>query len=152
MLNIVLNIIGIILIIYALTIIKKDEKRIRRINDGNLEPETLHKQIDEFSDVLQRKEKEIDNKNKIKNIESIEIFSELNDSLEHKNKTKLNNNLIEETGYSSIIKNAKIDTRKTNYNNEKIIELKEMGYSNEDIAKRTKRSVREIEVILKIYV
>lgn len=153
MLNILLNIIGIVIIFYALILIKKDREGIKDLEEDSFIVENILEEDNNFSAILDEKTKMVDGKN-FREEDKITsgVFYEPSKPVNDKKKLKLNEKTIEEVGYGGIIKDAKTKKMKTTSNNERIIEMKNLGYSKEEIAKKTGRSIREIEVIFKMYV
>lgn len=136
MLNITLNIIGIILIIYSIFVIKKDidfkdmeenkSKEIKNINPDNSKGEFYQKNFDKI--VYQKIQK--------KEIEDKEIKKE---------------GYINE--YDNIIIKEEIISEANQINplHKKITELKNIGLDNYEIAKKLGKGIREIEIIIKVY-
>ncbi len=139
MLSLILNIVGIILIIYAIFVIKKDmslkkkeEREIKEKKEENIEAynpvEKLAQEFDqeEFDKIFYQKLKNTD--------------------LEKKPIEK-------DTNYEKLIIKEDVLSEENNINplHKKIIELKSIGLSNEEIARKLGRGIREIDIILKIY-
>lgn len=146
MLNIILNISGIIIIFYSIITIKNEMKRVNKTKDTYEEVEHgfPEDKFEEFSEILERKEEEIDTEKNIEKNQDFNISLAKNmDNLESESD-------IEYVEYTGIIKDARGNS-KINYSNNEILELKKKGYKNIDIARKTGRSIREIEVILKLY-
>lgn len=146
MLNIILNIAGIIIIFYSIITIKNEMKRVNKTKDTYEEVEHgfPEDKFEEFSEILERKEEEIDTEKNIEKNQDFNISLAKNmDNLESESD-------IEYVEYTGIIKDARGNS-KINYSNNEILELKKKGYENIDIARKTGRSIREIEVILKLY-
>lgn len=146
MLNIILNIIGLIIIFYAIIIIKNEKKRTNGIKKDSerVEYDLSEDRLEEFSQILEKKEEQRKsektfkndnglNTGLIKNIEKIEF-----------------SNSIEDSQYKGIVKDIRVNN-KASYSNIEILELSKKGYEKIEIAKKTGRSIREIEVILKLY-
>ena len=146
MLNIVLNIIGIIIIFYSIITLKSEKKRVDEIKNTSekVEHDFLEDKFEKFSKILERKEEKIDTEKNIEENQDFNISLTKNmDNLENKSE-------IEYVGYTGIVKDAR-GTSRVNYSNNEILELKKKGYEKIDIARKTGRSIREIEVILKLY-
>ncbi len=146
MLNIVLNIIGIIIIFYSIITLKSEKKRVDEIKNTSekVEHDFPEDKLEKFSKILERKEEKIDIEKNIEENQDFNISLTKNmDNLENKSE-------IEYVGYTSIVKDAR-GTSRVNYSNNEILELKKKGYEKIDIARKTGRSIREIEVILKLY-
>lgn len=146
MLNIVLNIIGIIIIFYSIITLKSEKKRVDEIKNTSekVEHDFPVDKFEKFSKILERKEEKIDIEKNIEENQDFNISLTKNmDNLENKSE-------IEYVGYTSIVKDAR-GTSRVNYSNNEILELKKKGYEKIDIARKTGRSIREIEVILKLY-
>lgn len=132
MLNILLNIIGIILVLYSIIIIKKDNQV--KLTDNKTFKEDIDKNnYYEF------------------NNETSEDFDLLMDS---KVQSKLENDQLQiNNTVTPIIKNQMINSLDDNMNplHKKIMELKSIGLDNSEIAKKMGKGVREIDIILNIY-
>lgn len=134
MLNIILNIIGLILIAFSICVIGKNTRKQKElVNDLKTIEDKLkeyHRFTEEiagsFDDIIKYKLDTIDTK--IDNTLDNKI---LRDEDEKSNETDETLNL------SSI--------------HTKVIELKKIGLTNEEIAKKLNKGVREIEIILKMY-
>lgn len=132
MLNILLNIIGIILVLYSIIIIKKDNQV--KLTDNKIFKEDIDKNnYYEF------------------NNETSEDFDLLMDS---KVQSKLENDQLQiNNTVTPIIKSQMINSLDDNMNplHKKIMELKSIGLDNSEIAKKMGKGVREIDIILNIY-
>lgn len=132
MLNILLNIIGIILVLYSIIIIKKDNQV--KLTDNKTFKEDIDKNnYYEF------------------NNETSEDFNLLMDS---KVQSKLENDQLQiNNTVTPIIKSQMINSLDDNMNplHKKIMELKSIGLDNSEIAKKMGKGVREIDIILNIY-
>lgn len=139
--SIILNIIGSLLIVFSLIYIKK---YIKKEEDIYLEINTLYDDIRYYYD-------------------SIENFNDIvNDSLNEIKEIQsenLKNNYVEinKLKNTDIVKNnLDIKTKKPNKENSetdihiKIYELKKLGVSNKEIAKKLNKGVREVEIITRM--
>ncbi|MBU5426560.1 hypothetical protein KQI41_09105 [Tissierella pigra] len=140
MLNIILNIIGLILVIFSIYLIFKDirkqNKLVNNLDSIENKLKEYYKLTEEiagnFDDIIEYKLDAIDNKINNKILKDIK-----NKDIEDKN-IKVEDN--ESNEISNIIPIHK-----------KVIELKEIGLTKEEIAKKLNKGIREIEIILKIY-
>lgn len=140
MLSIVLNIIGIILVLYSIYVINRDISKKKILEDElNLVEERVKEYykltediVEDFDDIMESKLEMIDR-----------------DKAAENNKQLIPENIMEK----SIVN----DNRKTNDKEssnsiyEKIIELKTIGLTNEEIAKKLNKGIREVEIVLKMY-
>lgn len=141
MLSLFLNIIGIALILYSIYIIKKD------IGKVDLSEEVLSESHKRELDYYQASE------------ESIDQFDDVMDAKIQITKIKesqIQKNLEKDEIHddSSVIIKEKEIVSQDDYGNplhKKIIELKSIGLTNEDIAKKLAKGVREIDIILRMY-
>lgn len=158
MLNIVLNVLGIILILYAVISLKKSNRQEDFVFDKKeMKSEDV---FYDFKEILEEKAKEVELEErqameKEEEAYEVEISQIDEDILRNLNKNiKLNKykeyNDLKPRG---LVREVKKEARKENLSpkNQKIIDLYEIGLAKEEIAKQVSRSVREIEVILKIY-
>ncbi|MCR2042742.1 DUF6115 domain-containing protein [Anaerosalibacter massiliensis] len=134
MIYIVLLFIGIILVIisfiYILKIEKEKDEKYNYIEEMYLE---IKKYNNKSMEIMEEFEELVDLS--ISNIEN---------TLEDKNKEKQSisnkkNNLFESKNY--LTEKSQID---------KILELKKIGLTNEEIAKKLNKGIREIDIILKV--
>ncbi len=132
MLNVLLNIIGITLVLYSIFIIKKDISMNKNDEEEIITNEYLEKEID-IKDYYEFKD------------EIVEDFDLLMDS-------KVQLSKIEDKEIP-IVQDQKTNLKddKINPLHKNIMELQSIGLSNEEIAKKMGRGVREIDIILKIY-
>lgn len=140
MLNIILNIVGLILIIYAIITIRKDiSKEASEINDLCI----IENRVKEYYSLTEKNIKSfheiIDDKLDIINDENIEDQIE---EISHLNPIEID----------SLIDNN-LGNKELNLNplHSKILELSSIGLTNDEIAKRLNKGKREIEIILKLY-
>lgn len=140
MLSIVLNLIGIILVLYAVYVINKDISNKKDLTDDlNLVAEKVKEYdqltediIEDFDGIMESKLDIIDNKKIVDNKKQV-----------------IPENLI---GKSIINDNRKINYEESlNSFHENIIELKTIGLTNEEIAKKLNKGIREVEIVLKMY-
>lgn len=138
MLNIILNTVGIVLIIYSIYIIKKDtNKENNVINELDL----IEGRVQEYYNLTE---------------EIIENFDEIIDSkLDMLNKDNKNLSKFQPSNENNLVNslinpvNSNIDS--VNYFHKKIIELNSIGLTKEEIAKKLNKGIREIDMVLKIY-
>lgn len=140
MINIALNIIGLILIIYSIFIIRKDFlTRETAINDLSSMEERMKEHynlteeiVEEFDEIIHSKLEKIYKENdKFHNNKLYNLNINENNSIDKDNLNNTNANL--------------------NLFHNKIIELRKIGLTNEEIAKKLNKGIREIEIILKMY-
>lgn len=137
MLSITLNVIGIVLIIYSVYIIKKDFLRERiKFEESNIVKETMENNHNSTSKITSDFNKLIDYKIKETNYEAKRDI----DLPEMKNisDSNLNTNDIEVN-------------KEINPMYEKVIDLLKIGLTKEEIAKKTNKGIREVEIIIKMY-
>lgn len=141
MLNIILNIIGISLIIYSIYIIKKD------IKDNKYRSEELYsiekntrKYYEDTEDIVSSFDKLVDLK-----LDTIK-------SEEHRfqNKDQIYED-SEETKFEKDINQSQIKNLNLNKESSKIIELVNLGLTSEEIAKKLKKGVREVDIVIKMH-
>lgn len=138
MLNIILNTVGIVLIIYSIYIIKKDtNKENNVINELDL----IEGRVQEYYNLTE---------------EIIENFDGIIDSkLDMLNKDNKNLSKIHPSNENNLVNslinpvNSNIDPVNSFHN--KIIELNSVGLTKEEIAKKLNKGIREIDMVLKIY-
>lgn len=163
---IILNGIGIIFIIYAIYFIKKENKNIPKIEeiketskvveDLILIEERVKEYYNLTEDIVEEFDKIIDNK-----LESIKIEQENNiDSINDIDIIPSKNIFYQKDAAEQYNKqNAIIDINKEKEENQlkvttypkKILELKKLGLTDQEIAKSLNKGVREIEIVLKMY-
>lgn len=140
MINIALNIIGSILIIYSIFIIRRDlSTREKAINDLSSMEERMKEYynlteeiVEEFDEIIHSKLEKIYKENdKFHNNKLYNLSINENNSIDKDNLNNTNTNL--------------------NLFHNKVIELRKVGLTNEEIAKKLNKGVREIEIILKMY-
>lgn len=140
MLSIVLNIIGIILVLYSIYVINKDiSKKKILADDLNLIEERVKEYykltediVEDFDGIMESKLEMIDR-----------------DKASENNKQLIPESIMEK---SIVNDNRKInDKESSNYTYEKIMELKTIGLTNEEIAKKLNKGIREVEIVLKMY-
>ncbi|NLJ99358.1 MAG: hypothetical protein GX320_08875 [Tissierellia bacterium] len=144
MLSVLLNIVGLIFIALSLFFINKisqEEKdiynEIRLIyNDIKDYSLAIDNTLDSFYELVQTNLKKIDNLN------SKNRIIEIDDKATNK-KNKQINKIFEDNdeGFK--------DSSESLYR--EIISLREIGFSNEEIAKRLNKGVREVEIIIKMW-
>lgn len=134
MLNLILNVIGIILVLYSLYFIRKD-----------------------ILEEKNNKSKTIDMPDYDNNRDFIEGFEEVINSKIQETETDENNEeeIMNRTSenINEIIKEKDITALNDDINplHKKILELRSLGLSSEDIAKKLGRGIREIDIVLKIH-
>lgn len=140
MLNIILNIIGLILVIFSIYLIFRD---IRKQNKLVSDLDSIENKLKEYYNFTE------------------EIAENFDDIIEYKLDTidnKINNKILKDIKNKDIEdKNIKVEDNESNEISniipihKKVIELKEIGLTKEEIAKKLNKGIREIEIILKIY-
>ena len=136
MLNIILNIIGLILVIFSIYLIFRDiRKQNKLVNDLD----SIENKLKEYYNLTE------------------EIAENFDDIIEYKLDT-INNKISKDIKNKDIEdKNIKVEDNESNEISniipihKKVIELKEIGLTKEEIAKKLNKGIREIEIILKIY-
>jgi len=138
MLKILLNIIGIILIIYSLYIIKKDN---RKEYDVINELDSIEGRVKEYynltEEIIENFDGIIDSKLEMLNRDNKEINK---DECLSENDNTTNNIINNMNGNDSM-----------NFSHKKIIELNSIGLTKEEIAKKLNKGIREIDMVLKMY-
>lgn len=140
MLSIILNISGLILIIYAIIIIKKDiSMETTKIDDLSV----IENKVKEYCSLT---EKSINSFNEIID-DKLDIIN--NENIENQAESISNKNYIEKDSVIDI----NLGNKELNLNplHSKILELSSIGLTNDEIAKRLNKGKREIEIILKLY-
>lgn len=141
MLGFILNIIGIMLIIYSIFIIKKDlkdnEYKVEKLS--SIEKNTK-KYYEHTEDIVSSFERLVDLK-----LDKINSENYLSQEKHQTNKENETRKLEKDK--------EKLDTRDLNLSEEKlkIIELLKLGLTSEEIAKKLKKGVREIDIVIKMY-
>lgn len=138
MLNIILNIIGLILIAFSICVIGKNTRKQKElVNDLKTIEDKLkeyHRFTEEiagsFDDIIKYKLDTIDTK------------------IDNRLDTKIDNKILRDEDEKS---NETDETLNLSSIHTKVIELKKIGLTNEEIAKKLNKGVREIEIILKMY-
>lgn len=138
MLDILLNVIGIVLIIYSLYIIKKDNKKeYDVINELDLIEGRVKEYYNLTEEIIENFDGIIDSKLEILNKDNKETnkdeFLNQNDDIDN-----------------NIINNINLD-ESMNFSHKKIIELNSIGLTKEEIAKKLNKGIREIDMVLKMY-
>lgn len=142
MITVILNIIGLACVIISLILIRKDFKSERDMYEEIL---LIHNNIMDYSTA-------IDN--------TLSNFDALMDASLKKMEIIENNNISKEpvadtrqfNQHSKIILEETIENNiSANKSYKKILDLKEIGLSNEEIAKNLDMGIREVEIILKIW-
>lgn len=133
MLSIILNICGLFLIVFSIYMINKD---LKRENTTIEELISIEGRIKDYYGLIEN---------------TIEDFGEFIDLTLN----KINNidNKVNKKSESSYIKEFGDNTNNENDNSLyiKIIELKRIGLTKEEIAKKLNKGVREVDIILKMY-
>lgn len=139
MLSKILNIFGLVLVIYAINIIKKDLSNKKSIvNDLDIIEDRVkkyylltEKSIENFHEIIDDKLEIINNKN-------------IEDPIDNTSDLSPNNNSMNISGSDSV-------KLALNPFHSKILELSSIGLTNDEIAKKLNKGKKEIEIILKIY-
>lgn len=140
MITIILNIVGLILIIYSIYIIRKDLANHKTaINDLNQIQERVKEYYNLTEEIVEGFDEIIDSK-----LEMINKKNEKSDNEQINSIISNDNNLLSNNSLNII------DTNSNSFH-KKVVELKKIGLTIEEIAKRMNKGVREIEIILKIY-
>lgn len=138
MLSIILNIIGLIFILFGIVVISKDlSKNKRDVDELNIVKEKVKEYykltegtIENFYEVIEEKMDEI-NLGETKNLDNQINQSKKEIKIFANNHLDANNNLDQL--------------------HNKVLQLYELGLNGEEIAKKLNKSKREIEIILRIY-
>ncbi|MFA5575834.1 MAG: hypothetical protein WCZ27_03630 [Tissierellaceae bacterium] len=140
MLILVFNVIGLILIMLSLFMIAKDMKR------DKLNVEGLNKVEEDIKEYYRMTEEIIENFDQI-----IDGKLELIDKINHKDNKY--HNLQDQTIAKKPESNVKapIDENQEDAYIKKIIDLRSIGLTREEIARKLNKGVREIDMILKIH-
>lgn len=139
MITIILNIVGLILIIYSTYIIRKDlKKQNATVDDLNLIEERVKEYYNLTEEIVENFDEIIDSK--------LEMINMVNEKNSKDQSVNLGND------YNNIIGNNPTNSNQnTNSFQKKVIELENIGLTKEEIAKKLNKGVREIEIILKMY-
>ena len=145
MLNLIINIIGIVLIIISIYIIRKDlQKENDKIDDFNLIEDKVKEYYNLAEDIVDNFDEIVDSK-----------LSMLNTSIvRNNNSTQVNNNPstnIDTSNNIGLFNTLNTDIIQDNPFHKKIIELRSIGLTVEEIAKKLNKGVYEIEIVLKMY-
>ncbi|HSH36709.1 DUF6115 domain-containing protein [Schnuerera sp.] len=143
MLSIVLNVIGLLCILISLILITKINKKEKDIYNEIL---VIHEDIKYYSHVIEDTLNNFDDlietslhkftvlqKDRQKNVNKEELMKKT-----HENK----NNLLDKSTNENI-HNEEL--------NRKIFQLKNLGLSNEEIAKKLNKGIREVDIIIKMW-
>lgn len=147
MLNILLNILGILFIIYGVAALRENFRRDEETKIGEFKD--YIEEVKNFQNVLENEQDKLDGLE-----EGIEDFKEgsfldLNPNL--KSGQNIGKNKSGHTSLVRDVKHEKIDDNiSDSFISQRIISMANIGLSSEEIAKETQKSVREIEVILKV--
>lgn len=141
MLIVILNIIGLILILFSIYIIRKDfssEKAL--IDDLNKVEESVKEYYDLTEEIIENFDEMIDNK-----------LEMMNSDKNPKNNVQILN--LDKNSGDNVIHEIKSNSYPTyiNPNHKKILELQSIGLTENEIAKKLNKGIREIEIVLKIY-
>lgn len=147
MINIILNTIGVLLIIYSIYIIKKDllynEKTIDQMN---LIEEKTKKYYEYTDNVVSSFNELVDLKLDSIHTESLPL-EETKDHLEY----RYSENLKREIKPKDQSISEEKTTTPLKSDHKKIVELLELGLNEEEIAKKLHKGVREINIIIRMY-
>lgn len=140
MLNIILNGIGILLILYSVLTIKRDlSKEKSSIKDLDEIQERVKEYYNLTEEIIENFDEIIDSKIEILNKDSKEIKE-----LQPYTKDSNMNNLVYDN-------NTNVDSINFVPLYKKVLELNSIGLTKEEIAKRLNKGVREVEIILKMH-
>lgn len=138
MINIILNIIGILLIIYSISVISKDTKNENnKINELDLIEGRVKEYYNLTEDIIENFDEIIDSKLEMLNKDNKEIY---------KIQLPLEKDIV-----NSLINHEAPNDNSINSFHKKVIELFSLGLTNEEIAKKFNKGIREIDMIFKIY-
>ncbi|MDR7856240.1 DUF6115 domain-containing protein [Tissierella sp.] len=144
MLNLIINIIGIVLIIISIYIIRKDlQKEKNKIDDFNLIEDKVKEYYNLTEDIVDNFDEIVDTK-----------LDRLNNSIISNNNVQINNNpstYIETNTNIGLFNTLNSEIIQDNPFHKKIIELSSIGLTVEEIAKKLNKGVYEIEIVLKMY-
>lgn len=145
MLNIILNIIGITLVLYSIYIIKRDmskKKVIEAKKPTKPYDEPMDDLVKEYYESIGQVSEDfdfiMDDKIQALNYEDIDSQEESEEKI---------------MDINPIIKDERTIAKDEHINplHKKIMELEYIGLSNEEIAKKLGRSIREIDIVLKVH-
>ncbi len=150
MLGILMSIIGLICIVVSLIYINKISKKEKNIYEEMI---MIQDNIKDYSFAIENTINSFDDLignslNKIENIQENKIYNVQDRKKEKKNLTK------EETKQQfkkDILGKPSKSEDSTKALYEKIIDLKNIGLSNEEIAKKLNKGIREVEIIMKMW-
>mgnify|MGYP001195764812 CR=1 FL=1 len=150
MITIILNIIGLICILISLVFIKRNLKKemdmyeeIILIHNNVKDYSTaIDNTLSSFDALMEASLKKIETMGK--NVVTNDVYkTKMSKSIENSNSYNENSKIILEEPITNNM------TRNKSYN--KILDLKKIGLSNEEIAKNLNMGIREVEIILKIW-
>ncbi len=141
MLNIILNVIGVMLIIYSIYIIKKDLK------DNEYKVEELSSIEKNTKKYYEHTEDIVSSFDKLVDLKLDKINFEDNFYQEKNQMYKEDENIEPEKDMDQL------ETNSANLSEDKrkIIELLKLGLTSEEIAKKLKKGIREIDIVIKMY-
>ncbi len=140
MITIILNIVGLILIIYSIYIIRKDlANHNTAIKDLNQIQETVKEYYNLTEELVEEFDEIIDSK--------LEMVNKVNEKI---NKEQLNSVVSNDSNLLGSDSLSIVDINSSSFH-KKIVELKRIGLTNEEIAKKMNKGIREVEIILKMY-
>lgn len=139
MLNITLNLIGIVLITYSIYVIRKDFSRKVNVTT-NHESNNNEEILSVFNELVEFKLE------KIKEEDNSELKNEAKGQAKHREIEDLNKNSIRKKPLEPKAPKTMLDPT-----HGKIIELLEIGLTKEEIAKKLNKGIREIEIIIKLH-
>lgn len=134
MISLILNVIGLLCILYGIISIRKDfSKKEISLEELN----ALKNEVKEYYELTEQ---------------VIVDFNEIIDvKLDKVNKSSINSKNNQEIASHSIAQDRQENNENLSDLHKKTIELKNLGLTVEEIAKRLNKGKREVEIILKIY-
>ena len=150
MITIILNIIGLICILISLIFIKRNSKKEMDIYEEII---LIYDNVRNYSIAIDNILSTFDDlmETSLKKIETMEKDI-LNDTIQKTQASEFTKNIQSYSKYSKIILEDPIaNDRNKNNSYNKVLDLKKIGLSNEEIAKNLDMGIREVEIILKMW-
>ncbi len=150
MITIILNIIGLICILISLIFIKRNSKKEMDIYEEII---SIHNNVKDYSIAINNTLSNFDAlmDSSLKKIETMEKNIIVDDVYKTQVKEPIEN-IKSYNKHSKIILEEPIaNNTTTNKSYNKVLDLKKIGLSNEEIAKNLDMGIREVEIILKMW-
>ncbi len=142
MLNNILYTIGVLLIIYAIYIIKKDISiNKNKVDELSLIETNTKKYYQDTDNIVSSFEKLVDLK-----LESIQVNNDI-----VKDKIGVSDEIQKIEFGKKTTNDVKPKTINLNKDNKKIIELLDLGLTQEEISKKLNKGIREVDIIIKMH-